>query len=226
MNWAELHAKDLISNQSYLTRNWIKTVCDIQDFIEDMDEAIQWKNWRAPKLVVMTPSKFAHYEPDRIWERQDERTSLRWLQRFADDLKLWVHAALQGATGEAKLTDASAIAVTGATAVSTSLDRDPLHPEYLPLSETHLEFKYDEDCRSIRYRGEPYAPTSRQAIIVSILHKGFLTGHPDQSKENLITAIEAETSEVRDQFRETPLWKTLIIPGARRGTYRIGFKSA
>jgi hypothetical protein len=76
------------------------------------------------------------------------------------------------------------------------------------------------DYRSICFRGKRHTLTRNQSKIIGVLHKALLAGHPDVSKDKLLSAIESETSQVRDSFRRSPLWKTLVT-SPRLGVYRL-----
>lgn len=81
-------------------------------------------------------------------------------------------------------------------------------------------FSASEDYRSVTYNGDSHILTQNQSIMVRLLHRAHLAGHPDVSKVQLLFAIESETSEVRNSFKKSPLWKTLIV-SKRKGTYRL-----
>lgn len=57
--------------------------------------------------------------------------------------------------------------------------------------------------------------------IIRMLHEASRAGLPEVSKQRLLSEIEVETSEVRDMFRKSPLWNTLVGQGNRRGTYQL-----
>ena len=220
--WARTQAEALI-NQSYDTVFWIKSVCDIQpNTFSDLDEQLHWRQWRAPNFLIMKPSKFAPYDPKWVWGRQDEATSLKWLTRFARDLEIRLKEQLRYAAGQAQLTEAK-------TSPFIRSDRKNTHPSdnqaMAAIKQVSPEidciFSHTDDYQSIRFLGETYSLTERQAVIVGMLHKAHLVGHPDVAKRKLLRAIDAESSEVRDSFRKSALWNTLIRPGIRRGYYRI-----
>lgn len=78
------------------------------------------------------------------------------------------------------------------------------------------------DYRTVRFKGKEYGLTRNQAAIVKILHEAHLRGTPGVGTHALSDAIEAETSRVRDSFKNSPLWRTLIIPVRKpRGTYKL-----
>jgi hypothetical protein len=88
------------------------------------------------------------------------------------------------------------------------------------LPEIRL-FEAAEDYRSVRYKGVPRTLTRNQSSMMRVLHKAHMAGHPDVDKDKLIEAIDAPTSNVRDSWKSSPLWKTLVVPGKRKGTYRL-----
>jgi len=79
--------------------------------------------------------------------------------------------------------------------------------------------------RTIRFRGKEYKLTRNQAKIVKLLHDAHRSRTPAVGKDLLLGAIESETSRVRDSFKKSPLWGTLIIPNQKpRGTYQLNLK--
>ena len=91
--------------------------------------------------------------------------------------------------------------------------------------EDHPVFSASSDYRSITYKGAPYRLTRNQSTIIRMLHEAYLKGTPALGRDVLLSAIEAETSRVRDSFKSRPqLWNTLIIGGGARGTYQLNLK--
>jgi hypothetical protein len=83
------------------------------------------------------------------------------------------------------------------------------------------EFVASPDYRTVCFRGKEYSLTRNQSTIVRLLHEAYTGRTPAVGKELLLAAIQAETSRVRDSFRNSPLWGSLIIPGKRRGAYQL-----
>jgi hypothetical protein len=80
------------------------------------------------------------------------------------------------------------------------------------------------DYRSISFNGKTYSLTRNQAVIVKLLHGAHRDGMPAVGKDRLLAEIGVETSRIRDSFKNSPLWGTLILTGGqhhggRRGTY-------
>lgn len=100
------------------------------------------------------------------------------------------------------------------------------HPEATDLSPDNLEiFSASEDYRSIRYKGVPYTLTRNQSTMIRLLHEAYCKGTPALGKHVLLSAIEAETSRVRDSFKGSLLWGSLIIANrSPRGTYQLNLK--
>ena len=76
VEWAKSHLQLLISRQTPLVQQWIKSVCDKRDYLKvestnDFEEIVFWKAWRAPKLIHMQPSGNAPYDDESAWTRED-----------------------------------------------------------------------------------------------------------------------------------------------------------
>ncbi len=83
----------------------------------------------------------------------------------------------------------------------------------------------DDEYRSIRWNNKEYPLTRNQSLIVKTLHEAHERGTPLLPKAALLRAIEAETSRLRDSFKNSPLWGTLIVPVRKpRGTYKLNLK--
>lgn len=86
-------------------------------------------------------------------------------------------------------------------------------------------FVASADYRTIRFRGKQYKLTRNQSKIVKLLHDAYERGTPAVGKHMLLEAVEAETSRVRDSFKNSPLWGKLVIPNQKpRGTYQLNLK--
>jgi hypothetical protein len=103
VEWAESQTKHLIRSENHSIEMWVRDVCDkhIYDRNEDFEEKIFWRKWQAPKLLVMTPSRFMPYEADSAWEREDVETSVRLLEHFTEDYILRLEVKVRRAAGEA-----------------------------------------------------------------------------------------------------------------------------
>jgi hypothetical protein len=86
-------------------------------------------------------------------------------------------------------------------------------------------FSHSDDYSSIKYKGVAHSLTRNQSTIIGLLHKAHLGGTPLLHKSTLLSAIQAETSRVRDSFKGSALWGKLIVPnGSPRSTYRLNLE--
>jgi len=83
------------------------------------------------------------------------------------------------------------------------------------------EFVPAGDYRSVLFEGKEHTLTLNQATIIKTLHQAHKEGHSTVGKAAVLAAIGTETSRVRDSFKKSSLWGTLIIPGEKRGTYKL-----
>jgi hypothetical protein len=90
-------------------------------------------------------------------------------------------------------------------------------------SAKQTETAHSEDFRSVRWFGETYSFTAKQAPVVRLLWEHWAKGTPDVGDETLLLAVDHEwpPASIRHLFRGHPAWKTLIIAGANRGTHRL-----
>jgi hypothetical protein len=83
------------------------------------------------------------------------------------------------------------------------------------------DFQHSDDYRSVVFKGETHTLTSNQAQVVEILHNAYCSGIPDLGKDHVLEKLGTPASRLRDTFRKSKLWGTLIVFGAKRGTYRL-----
>ncbi|MBI2868494.1 MAG: hypothetical protein HYX96_01555 [Chloroflexi bacterium] len=76
---------------------------------------------------------------------------------------------------------------------------------------------------SVRWRGQAYPLKPEQAAVLRMLYGTYKMGTPDVSwtiiQQRLIT-LQMIPSRMRDIFRDSPLWKTLVIQSGK-GIYRL-----
>jgi hypothetical protein len=85
-------------------------------------------------------------------------------------------------------------------------------------------FVPSSDYRSLDWNGEQYTLTPQQAHAVRIWHEHHQSGTPDIGDAYVLEELGTATSRLRDTFRGSPLWGTLII-SKRRGTHRLSISS-
>lgn len=103
---------------------------------------------------------------------------------------------------------------------------EPGEPEVAPAGDDDGLSKnvaHSSDFRSIRWGGETYSFTERQAPVVEKLYEAWTNGAPDVGRETLLQAVDhaAPPSRLDNLFRDSLAWKTLIVQGGTRGTYRL-----
>lgn len=84
-------------------------------------------------------------------------------------------------------------------------------------------FTFSPDFRSVNYNGEVYALTSSLAKIVEILYNAWEKGTPEVSTAYISEQMEGllATSDLRDSYRKSKIWKTLLVSGTTKGTLRL-----
>lgn len=97
----------------------------------------------------------------------------------------------------------------------------PIEPNARPEEKSEPSFSYSNDFRSVNWKGEAFTFTSRQAQIVQILFEAYSGGTPDVGKDYILESLGSSSSRLRDSFRKSKAWKTLIVKGEKQGTYRL-----
>jgi hypothetical protein len=83
------------------------------------------------------------------------------------------------------------------------------------------EFRHSPDYRSVHFNGTLYTLTSLQAQVVQLLHEQYLNGTPELGKDYILEELGSTSNRLRDVFQCCKNWKEIIVPGKRKGTYRI-----
>ncbi len=85
------------------------------------------------------------------------------------------------------------------------------------------DFHMSEDSRTAVLHGVSYVLTPRQAQVVDVLYENYKQGMPELSQERILDRIGSESDKLtlRDIFRNSDAWNTLIVSGSRRGMYRL-----
>ena len=87
----------------------------------------------------------------------------------------------------------------------------------LPL----LHSSHSEDYVSITFNDQTFTLTSRQAQVVQILHEAHKNELPDVVQHHILEELGSQRSRLRDTFKRSDLWGTLIVQGKKSGTYRL-----
>lgn len=94
--------------------------------------------------------------------------------------------------------------------------------ENLKTKDESIE--HSEDFRSIRKAGKDFSLTSKQAVVISILHDHWKNKIPDVSQEHLLERANSNGRRLRDLFkgpRYKEAWENLITEGKRKGLFRL-----
>jgi hypothetical protein len=80
---------------------------------------------------------------------------------------------------------------------------------------------YSHDFRSIRWRGRSFKLSKRQADVVRLLYRAYENGIPEMSDRVICAELQTPGSRLRDTFRKSKAWGTLILKGSRPGMHRL-----
>src|SRR5690242_15312261 len=104
----------------------------------------------------------------------------------------------------------------------TQQELDRLAQQGEPEAENQPSgFRASPDYRSIEFKGKQYVLTLGQAQVVQMLDESRKSGTPCLGQDYILEKLETPASRLRDTFKTSPLWRTLIVRGEKRGTYRL-----
>jgi hypothetical protein len=87
-------------------------------------------------------------------------------------------------------------------------------------SKRKQEFSVSSEGRSVNWNGEQIWLTSRRGQAMQILYDHYKSGTPDVSDEQILVELGTSNSRLRDTFRDSPLWNTLIV-SKTNGMHRL-----
>jgi hypothetical protein len=123
-----------------------------------------------------------------------------------------VHAALRGDGGKQK------VSVVIITDDGTARGRPIGFVTPWDMLLTH-----SDDFQDIKWQGQSFGLSPRQADVVRLLYRAYENGTPQLSDKYICTELHTSASRLRDTFRKSKVWGTLIIKGNRPGTRRLNF---
>lgn len=87
--------------------------------------------------------------------------------------------------------------------------------------------RHSLDFASVLWNGVEHAFSPMQAAIVRLLREALADGTPDLHASTLLAEVDSKLRENRldPLFFRHPAWKTMIIRGKRRGTFRLNPKA-
>jgi hypothetical protein len=83
--------------------------------------------------------------------------------------------------------------------------------------------RHSPDFCSVLWNGVEHSFTPMQAAIVQMLWEALVNGTPDVHGSTLLAHAESKLQQDRIEplFFRNPAWKTMIVRGKKRGTYRL-----
>ena len=81
--------------------------------------------------------------------------------------------------------------------------------------------RHTVDYGTVRWRHEEYYLTPLQAKVVRVLHAEQRKGFRELRGSAILKEIDTYSRSFSDLFKGSPAWKTLVLPGSKRGSYRL-----
>lgn len=82
-------------------------------------------------------------------------------------------------------------------------------------------FRHSPDFRSVFHQGREISLTTQQAQVVELLHRAAENQTPELSQDYIMERLGLPGSRLRDTFRNSEAWGTLIVPGKTKGAFRL-----
>lgn len=101
--------------------------------------------------------------------------------------------------------------------------RFPFPEDAIPSSRrvTDTARRHSDDFRSVLWDGANYEFTTNQARVVQRLWEAWENGTPSLSQDALLTSVDLNAGRLRDVFKGNDAWGKLIVPGDRRGSFKL-----
>ena len=80
---------------------------------------------------------------------------------------------------------------------------------------------YRDNSRYVRWQGRSFKLSNRQAEVVRLLYRAYENGIPELSDKFICENLGTSGSRLRDTFRKSKVWGTLIVEGSRGGMRRL-----
>ncbi len=90
-----------------------------------------------------------------------------------------------------------------------------------PAASSSMPPQHTDDFRLVVWNGRRYDLSATQAAIVRVLWHAREAGTPDVSETALLEEADSNSERLRDVFRRSPAWRSLVVRGEGRGTYRL-----
>jgi hypothetical protein len=83
------------------------------------------------------------------------------------------------------------------------------------------EFCASPDYHSVLFKGKVYSFGAMQAKAIQILHESFKNGTPEVGQAYVLEKVESKSDNLRDLFKKSDAWRTLIVAGDTQGNFRL-----
>lgn len=81
--------------------------------------------------------------------------------------------------------------------------------------------RHSEDFRSVHWFGEYHCFTPIQAACVKALWQAWTNQTPEVGQDTVLEAADSMNRQLSGVFRNHVAWKTMIVAGSTRGTFRL-----
>jgi hypothetical protein len=85
--------------------------------------------------------------------------------------------------------------------------------------------RHSVDFRCVCLGCKEYTFSPTQARCVEIMWKASENGTPEMGQQAILEAAESRSTRLREVFKNSSAWGTLIVRGKKRGTYRLDLTS-
>ncbi|HEV2418662.1 MAG TPA: hypothetical protein VGX94_12725 [Terriglobia bacterium] len=109
-------------------------------------------------------------------------------------------------------------------AVIEILQRRMLGADQRRDEDDSSRFAHSDDFRSVKFGGVSHTVTKSQAAVIRLLYEASLTEMPEVAHERIMETVGLRTSQLRDTFKGSPLWGTLIV-WSHKGLYRLNLQA-
>ena len=94
-------------------------------------------------------------------------------------------------------------------------------PEPYEVIEGSTRLLHTPDYTTVKWCDEVYHFTPMQAEVVRVLHNYQREGLDELRGAFILEKIESGSRSLSDLFKDSPAWKTLVLPGSKRGSYKL-----
>ena len=89
------------------------------------------------------------------------------------------------------------------------------------LPENGKVTTHSEDFRSVVWFGQSHTFTPTQAACVKILWEAWSNQTPELGQAHILETARSKAQRLQDLFAKHPAWKTMIVRGEKKGTFRL-----